>query len=104
DYVRQEHNEVGDLPALAYAHYVLARAKSDDLDGLRYFYETQMARLPTQLAKAQTAAALAQYGDRARAAAAYDAALVPGPPRSAAIRHADSASYFDDSAALPSVG
>ena len=65
DYVRQEHTEIGDLPALAYAHYVLARAKSDDLDGLRYFYETQMARLPTQLAKAQTrrgARAIWRYG------------------------------------------
>jgi hypothetical protein len=100
DYVRQEHNEIGDLPALAYAHYVLARAKSDDLDGLRYFYETQMARLPTQLAKAQTAAALAQYGDMARAAAAYDAALVPGPPRPAAIRYVDYGSELRDSAAV----
>jgi hypothetical protein len=48
---------------------VLARAKSDDLDGLRYFYETQMARLPTQLAKAQTAAALCaiwRYGTNRR--------------------------------------
>ena len=35
DYVRQEHTETGDLPAVAYAHYVLARAKSDDLPGLR---------------------------------------------------------------------
>jgi uncharacterized protein YfaS (alpha-2-macroglobulin family) len=48
---------------------VQARAKSDDLDGLRYFYQMQMARLPTQLAKAQTAAALAQYGGMASAAA-----------------------------------
>jgi hypothetical protein len=100
DYVRQEHNEVGDLPALAYAHYVLARAKSDDLDGLRYFYETQMARLPTQLAKAQTAAALAQYGDMARATAAYDAALVAGPPRPVAIRYVDYGSELRDSAAV----
>jgi uncharacterized protein YfaS (alpha-2-macroglobulin family) len=100
DYVRQDHNEIGDLPALAYAHYVLARAKSDDLDGLRYFYETQMARLPTQLAKAQTAAALAQYGDKARAAAAYDAALVPGPLRPAAIRYVDYGSELRDSAAV----
>ena len=100
DYVRQEHTEIGDLPAMAYAHYVLARAKSDDLDGLRYFYETQMARLPTQLAKAQTAAALAQYGDMARAAAAYDAALVPGPPRPAAIRYVDYGSELRDSAAV----
>jgi alpha-2-macroglobulin len=100
DYVRQEHTETWDLPAMAYAHYVLARAKSYDLDGLRYFYETQMARLPTQLAKAQTAAALAQYGDMARAAAAYDAALVPGPPRTAAIRYVDYGSELRDSAAV----
>ena len=80
DYVRQEHRDIDDLPAVAYAHYVLARAKSDDLDGLRYFNDTQLARLPTQLAKAQVAAALAQYGDAARAAAAYDAALGPAPP------------------------
>jgi uncharacterized protein YfaS (alpha-2-macroglobulin family) len=67
DYVRQEHRETGDLPAVAYAHYVLARAKSDDLDGLRYFNDTQLARLPrTQLAEAQVAAALAQYGDAMR--------------------------------------
>ena len=88
DYVRQEHTEIGELPALAYAHYVLARAKSDDLDGLRYFYETQMARLPTELAKAQTAAALAQYGDMARAAAAYEPPWSPacrGRPRSAML-------------------
>jgi uncharacterized protein YfaS (alpha-2-macroglobulin family) len=100
DYVRQDHTDIEDLPAMAYAHYVLARAKSDDLDGLRYFYETQMARLPTQLAKAQTAAALAQYGDMARAAAAYDAALGPAPPRSAAIRYVDYGSELRDSAAV----
>jgi hypothetical protein len=100
DYVRQDHTEIGDLPAMAYAHYVLARAKSDDLDGLRYFYETQMARLPTQLAKAQTAAALAQYGDKARAAMAYEAALGPAPPRSAALRYVDYGSELRDNAAV----
>ena len=100
DYVRQEHTEIGELPALAYAHYVLARAKSDDLDALRYFYETQMARLPTQLAKAQTAAALAQYGDMARATAAFEAALVPPPPRPAAIGYVDYGSDLRDSAAV----
>src|SRR5216683_2219699 len=100
DYVRQEHTEIADLPAVAYAHYVLARAKSDDLSELRYFNDTQMARLPTQLAKAQIAAALAQYGDAARAAAAYDAALIPGPPRPAAIRYVDYGSELRDSAAV----
>src|SRR5262249_15103629 len=100
DYVRQEHTETGDLPAVAYAHYVLARAKSDDLSELRYFSDTQMARLPTQLAKAQLAAALAQYGDAARAAAAYDAALLPPPPRPVAIRYLDYGSELRDSAAV----
>jgi alpha-2-macroglobulin len=88
------------LPAVAYAHYVLARAKSDDLDGLRYFNDTQLARLPTQLAKAQVAAALAQYGDSARAAAAYDAALAPGPARPATIRYVDYGSELRDRAAV----
>ena len=32
DYVRQDHTEIAELPAVAYAHYVLARAKSDDLE------------------------------------------------------------------------
>jgi alpha-2-macroglobulin len=100
DYVRQEHTEIGELPAVAYAHYVLARAKSDDLPGLRYFSETQLTRLPTQLAKAQVAAALALYGDAARAAAAYDAALVPGPPRPAGMRYVDYGSELRDSAAV----
>ena len=100
DYVRQEHTEIGDLPAVAYAHYVLARAKSDDFAGLRYFSDTQLARLPTQLAKAQVAAALAHYGDAARAAAAYDAALIPAPPRPVGIRYVDYGSELRDSAAV----
>jgi uncharacterized protein YfaS (alpha-2-macroglobulin family) len=100
DYVRQDHSEVAELPAVAYAHYVLARAKSDDLDGLRYFNDTQLARLPTQLAKAQVAAALVQYGDTARATAAYDAALEPGVPRPPAIRYVDYGSELRDIAAV----
>src|SRR6516165_6984129 len=100
DYARQDHSEIAELPAVAYAHYVLARAKSDDLDGLRYFNDTQLARLPTQLAKAQVAAALAQYGDAARASNAYDAALLPPPPRPAGIRYVDYGSELRDSAAV----
>ncbi len=100
DYVRQERDQVKDLPAVAYAHYVLARARSDDLDALRYFNDTQMARLPTQLAKAQVAAALAQYGDAARAAIAYNAAFEPAPPRPPGIRYVDYGSELRDSAAV----
>jgi uncharacterized protein YfaS (alpha-2-macroglobulin family) len=99
DYVRQDHTEIVELPAVAYAHYVLAEAKSDDLDGLRYFNDTQFARLPTQLAKAQIAAAFALYGDAGRAAAAYHEALAAAPARPAEIRYVDYGSDLRDSAA-----
>jgi uncharacterized protein YfaS (alpha-2-macroglobulin family) len=97
DYVKQQHKE-DDLPALAYAHYVLAKAKADDLGALRYFNDTQMSKLPTQLAKAQLAAALAAYGDANRAAAAYAAALAPPPKRDPALRHVDYGSDLRDNA------
>jgi alpha-2-macroglobulin len=99
DYVKQEHKDDKDLTALAYAHYVLARAKADDLGALRYFNDTAMARLPTQLAKAQLAAALASYGDATRAAAAYAAALAPPPKRNPGLRYIDYGSELRDSAA-----
>ncbi len=99
DYVKQEHTDDKDLPALAYAHFVLARAKSDDLGALRYFNDTALARLPTQLAKAQLAAALSAYGDTTRAAAAYAAALAPPPKRDPALRYVDYGSDLRDSAA-----
>jgi uncharacterized protein YfaS (alpha-2-macroglobulin family) len=99
DYVRQEHKDDKDLSALAYAHYVLARAKADDLGALRYFNDTQMTRLPSQLAKAQLAAALAAYGDATRATAAYAAALAPPSPRGPALRYIDYGSDLRDSAA-----
>jgi alpha-2-macroglobulin len=100
DYVQQEHKEDKEiLTALAYAHYVLARAKADDLGALRYFNDTQMAQLPTQLAKAQLGAALASYGDATRAAAAYAAALAPAPKRNPKLRYIDYGSELRDSAA-----
>ncbi len=99
NYVKQEHKDDKDLPALAYAHYVLARAKADDLGALRYFNDTAMTRLPTQLAKAQLAAALTLYGDTTRAQAAYAAALAAPPPRDKALRYVDYGSELRDSAA-----
>ena len=59
--------EIEELPAVAYAHYVLARGRAGDVPTLRYFNDTQLAKLPTQLAMAQLGAALAQAGDVARA-------------------------------------
>ena len=43
DYVRQPHTEERSLPAVAYAHYVLAQARMGELPALRYFTDTQLA-------------------------------------------------------------
>jgi uncharacterized protein YfaS (alpha-2-macroglobulin family) len=59
------------LGARAYAHYVLARMNAGDLGGVRYIHDNQLKRLPTGLAAAQLAAALALYGDQERASAAF---------------------------------
>src|SRR5437762_11505285 len=99
-YGRQHRTEAKELPAIAYAHYVLARAKAGDLAALRYFNDTKMANLPTQLAKAQLAAALAQYGDTTRAAAAYDSTFAPPPKRPVGLRYVDYGSDLRDSAAV----
>jgi uncharacterized protein YfaS (alpha-2-macroglobulin family) len=100
DFVRQDSREAKLMPALAYAHYVLARAKTDDLAVLRYFSDTRMADLPSQLAQAQLGAALAQYGDTARATAAFGAAFAPPPKRPASLRYIDYGSDLRDSAAV----
>ncbi|WP_200290565.1 alpha-2-macroglobulin family protein [Rhodospirillum rubrum] len=63
------------LPAAAYAHYVLARAGAVDLGRLRYFADTYLARMPTPLARVQTAAALSLLGDGPRASAALKQGL-----------------------------
>jgi uncharacterized protein YfaS (alpha-2-macroglobulin family) len=62
------------LPVLTYAHYVLAANSKGDVASLRYLHDTQLKTLPTALAKAQLAAALALMGDGARAKTAFDAA------------------------------
>jgi len=100
DFVRQQKTDAKNLPAMAYAHYVLARAKAGELPALRYFNDTQLALLPTQLARAQLAAALAAYGDMSRAEAAYSAALAPPPRRSPSLHTVDYGSDLRDSAGL----
>ena len=62
------------LPVLAYAHYVLAANKRGDVAAVRYLHDTQLKEMPTALAKAQLAAALALFGDATRAKSAFDAA------------------------------
>lgn len=63
--------EAQDLPARAYAQYVLARAGRGDIADIRYFYENRFADLPTGLARAHVAATLALLGDPALAAQAF---------------------------------
>ena len=60
---------------IAYALYVLARAGRAAIGDLRYYSETKIGNFRTPLAKAQIGAALALYGDRQRAAAAFAAAV-----------------------------
>jgi uncharacterized protein YfaS (alpha-2-macroglobulin family) len=100
DYVRQPHTDLKSLPAVAYAHYVLAQAKADELPALRYFSDTQLSRLPTRLARAQIAAAFAAYGDMPRATAAFAAAFGPPPQRPPELRYIDYGSDLRDDAGV----
>jgi uncharacterized protein YfaS (alpha-2-macroglobulin family) len=59
------------LPASAYAFYVLARAERARLGDLRYFHDVYLGQIPTALGRAQVGAALALYGDRERAEQAF---------------------------------
>lgn len=57
--------------AAAYALYVMAKAGAGDVADLRYFHDVRLAGEPSPLARAQIGAALAQFGDRARARNAF---------------------------------
>ena len=61
-------------PADAYALYVLARNGKASLGDLRYLADERLADLETPMARAQVGAALALYGDMARAASVLRAA------------------------------
>ena len=60
---------------IAYALYVLASNGRAAIGDLRYYAETKLDAFATPLAKAQIGAALALYGDKARAEAVFRAAL-----------------------------
>jgi uncharacterized protein YfaS (alpha-2-macroglobulin family) len=60
---------------LAYALYDLARAGRAAIGDLRYYLEARLDRFGSPMAKAQLGAALALYGDRGRAAQAFEAAV-----------------------------
>ena len=61
--------------AIAYSLYVLARNGRAPIGDLRYYADARIGNFATPLAKAQLGAALAMYGDKARAQTAFDAAL-----------------------------
>ncbi len=60
---------------IAYALYDLARSGHAAIGDLRYYFEAKLSSFGSPLAKAQLAAALSLYGDRARAATAFAAAI-----------------------------
>ena len=63
------------LPARAYALYVLARTGQVKNSDLRYLHDTQLQSIPTALGRAQLGAALALTGDKRRAGAAFASAI-----------------------------
>ncbi len=58
----------------AYAHFVLARMKADDIGALRYMHDVEMPQILSPLGRAQLGAALAIMGDRMRAESAFNEA------------------------------
>ncbi|KAA6186287.1 alpha-2-macroglobulin [Thiohalocapsa marina] len=75
-------NQVGYAPdfqqggeGIAYALYVLARNGRVAIGDLRWYQETRLDAFATPMARAQLGAALALYGERARAAIALRSAL-----------------------------
>jgi uncharacterized protein YfaS (alpha-2-macroglobulin family) len=60
---------------IAYALYVLARTGRAAIGDLRYYTDSKLTAFSTPLAKAQIGAAMALYGDRQRADAAFTAAM-----------------------------
>ncbi|MCI5136800.1 MAG: hypothetical protein D3920_17445, partial [Candidatus Electrothrix sp. AW2] len=64
-----------ELTPLAYAHWVLAKSGQGRHEDARYLFDTWFKKIPSPLAKAQLAGALALFGDRNRAIKGIRAAL-----------------------------
>ncbi|RWX51488.1 A-macroglobulin complement component [Candidatus Electrothrix marina] len=76
DQVKNADNpQVQDLAPLAYAHWVLARTGQGRHEDARYLFDTWFAKIPSPLAQAQLAGALALLGDRSRAIKGLKAAM-----------------------------
>lgn len=71
DRIRGSDFEPGDIPAVAYAFYILAREKKVSIGALRYFHDVFIDRVDTPLALAQLGAALTIAGDAKRGASAF---------------------------------
>ena len=86
---------------LAYALYDLARGGRAAIGDLRYYLEAKLDAFGSPLAKAQLGAALALYGDNARAATAF-AAAVQGLDAKEDVTHyrSDYGSQLRDTAAI----
>lgn len=76
DYIARTGYGADNLPALAYAHYSVARLRADNLSALRYLADNFLKRLPTRMSAAQIGAALANFGDSERANRAFAMAEV----------------------------
>jgi len=63
------------LSATSYAFYVLAKAGKSDAGQLRYFYDQNVEKLQPNWSLAMIGGALARYGEKSRAKAAFEKAL-----------------------------
>ncbi|WLE96157.1 MAG: alpha-2-macroglobulin [Candidatus Electrothrix communis] len=76
DQVKNANNpQVQQLAPLAYAHWVLARTGQGRHEDARYLFDTWFQKIPSPLAQAQLAGALALLGDRSRAIKGLKAAM-----------------------------
>jgi hypothetical protein len=74
--VKKAHNpQERDLAPLAYAHWVLARTGQGRHEDARYLFDTWLSKIPSPLAQAQLAGALALLGDKKRAIKGMTVAL-----------------------------
>jgi alpha-2-macroglobulin len=73
--VKQSGSQDKHIEALAYAHWVLARAGQARQEDARYLYDTKFGSIVSPLAQAQLAGTLALLGDQERAVKGLKAAL-----------------------------
>lgn len=86
---------------MAYALYVLARNRRAAISDLRYYGDTMLNEFPTELARAQIAAALALYGDRERSERIFaSVANMSGLLVNVSLARSDYGSVLRDDAAI----